>query len=101
MQTFLKRFSVMIGFAILVVVLVANTVVTRRQLGVQGKNDALANHARQVLLEVEEAESKLKDAETGQRGFLYTGDPQYLTPYETAHRQVNFEIDDIARLTAD
>ena len=100
MQTFLKRFSVVIGFAILVVVLIANTVVTRRQLSVQVKNDFLANHARQVLLELEEAESMLKDAETGQRGFLYTGDPRYLAPYDLAARAIDAHLAALMQMTA-
>jgi PAS domain S-box-containing protein len=31
-------------------------------------------------------ESELKDAETGERGFLLTGDPKYLEPYEKSLR---------------
>ncbi len=35
-----------------------------------------------ALAELESTLSALKDAETGQRGFLLTGDPTYLEPYE-------------------
>lgn len=35
-----------------------------------------------IIDNAEELLSQLKDAETGQRGFLLTGDPSYLKPYE-------------------
>ena len=45
---------------------------------------AEARHARSVLDANETLLSALKDAETGQRGFLVTGDNQYLEPYQQA-----------------
>ncbi|HEY5212641.1 MAG TPA: CHASE3 domain-containing protein, partial [Acidobacteriaceae bacterium] len=80
MQTFHKRFSVITGFVLLMIVLVANAIITRRQLDVQLYNQALLARTRQVLFELSQTESLLKDAETGQRGYLYTGDPKYLAP---------------------
>ena len=41
------------------------------------------------------------DAETGQRGFVITGDPSYLEPYIAARQGLNAELDDLERLTAD
>jgi signal transduction histidine kinase len=40
-------------------------------------------------------------AETGQRGFLITGLPEYLEPYNLALTEVNQELDRVAELTAD
>ena len=37
--------------------------------------------ARDTVQELSETLSTLKDAETGQRGYLLTGDPHYLSPY--------------------
>ena len=45
---------------------------------------ALARHARSVLDSNETLLSALKDAETGERGFLLTGDRTYLEPYQQA-----------------
>lgn len=39
---------------------------------------------RAVLQELEEVASALKDAETGQRGYLITGEDSFLEPYQTA-----------------
>jgi PAS domain S-box-containing protein len=101
MQTAYKRLSVITGFALLLVILIANAVITRRQLGIQIENQAWVAHSRQVLYELAETESLLKDAETGQRGYLYTGDPKYLTPYMEAVGKVQPQIDTLAALTAD
>ncbi|HLK09294.1 MAG TPA: CHASE3 domain-containing protein [Candidatus Angelobacter sp.] len=89
------------GFAILLAVLVINTAVTRRQLAIQDSNQGWVEHTQQVQLELAEFESLLKDAETGQRGYLYTGDPRYLEPYNNAVVQGYPHITRLAELTAD
>jgi PAS domain S-box-containing protein len=43
-----------------------------------------AEQTRQILLSTERVLSALKDAEIGQRGYLLTGDPQYVQPYNSA-----------------
>ena len=50
--------------------------------------DALAEQTRAQVDQIEQALSLLKDAETGQRGYLLTGDAQYLSPYEAARAQI-------------
>jgi PAS domain S-box-containing protein len=100
MQTFYKRFSVIAGFAILLAVLVGNAFITRRQIGALIENQAGVEHTRQVLYELSQTESLLKDAEAGQRGFLYTGDAKYLAPYTAAISQVAPHLDNLDKLTA-
>jgi PAS domain S-box-containing protein len=46
-----------------------------------------------VLQHLEDFLSLLKDAETGQRGYLLTGDASYLKPYSDALSQVQMELD--------
>ncbi len=101
MKPVYKRFSVITGFIVLMVLLVANGIVIRRQLGVQVANQAWVYHTQQVLLELSETQSLLKDAETGQRGYLYTGEPPYLAPYNAAIPEVSAHIRKLAELTAD
>jgi methyl-accepting chemotaxis protein len=45
--------------------------------------------------------SNLKDAETGQRGFLLTGDPAYLEPYSTAVEAAPKLLGELRGLTID
>ena len=100
MQSFYKRFSVIAGFAVLLAVLVANAFVTRRRLGVQNADETRVGRARQLLYQLNETELLLTEAETGQRGYLYTGNPSYLAPYTAAVSQVGPHIDTLAELTA-
>jgi len=55
----------------------------------------------QTINQVESIMSSAKDAETGSRGFLITGEDQYLEPYKTARQQLPEELDRFAGLTAD
>jgi PAS domain S-box-containing protein len=96
-----QRLGIAAGFAVLLMILVGNTFIVRRQLAFQAESQSLVTHTRQVLFELQRTESILKDAETGQRGFLYTGDPKYLEPYNLAVVQVTPGIDAIAQLTGD
>jgi PAS domain S-box-containing protein len=101
MTSHLKRFSVTFGFSILMVTLIAGTVIMRRRVAVQIGDHYWVVHTRQVLFELEKTQSLLKDAETGQRGFLYTGDTKYLAPYDRARTQIDASIDTLAQLVAD
>ncbi|HEX7515728.1 MAG TPA: CHASE3 domain-containing protein [Chthoniobacterales bacterium] len=54
---------------------------------------SLAAPHRDVIVQAERLLSTLKDAETGQRGFVITGDKHYLDPYESARSRLQDEID--------
>jgi PAS domain S-box-containing protein len=96
-----KRIGVITGFILLLALLVVNAIVMRRQLAVQtGRGDWVV-HTRQVLFELEQVESLLKDAETGQRGYLYTGDQKYLAPYQAAVSQIKPHLVNLEQMTAD
>ncbi|MDR3673701.1 MAG: CHASE3 domain-containing protein [Holophaga sp.] len=53
------------------------------------------------LLHLEQALSLLKDAETGQRGYLLTGDRRYLRPYLDSRHQFQAEYDAVAAFFRD
>ena len=101
MRLIYKRFSVIGGFAVLLAVLLMNAAVTRRQLAVQDSNQGWVEHTQRVQLELTTVESLLKDAETGQRGYLYTGEARYLEPYNTAVQQIDSHIASLAELVTD
>ena len=96
-----KRFSVVIGFVGLLLVLAVNAVLTRRQVAVQADAHNWVEHTQLVLLELTQIESLLTQAESGQRGFLYTGNEQYLESYHRATAEVGPHIDHLAKLTVD
>lgn len=58
-------------------------------------------HTYQVIAQVERIMSAAKDAETGERGYLITGDERYLEPYVTAQKELPEEMQAFEALTAD
>ena len=58
-------------------------------------------HTYAVTAELAETLSTLVDAETGQRGFVITGEDRYLQPYQSAVADAQTHIDRLAALTAD
>ncbi|HEX8363090.1 MAG TPA: CHASE3 domain-containing protein, partial [Longimicrobium sp.] len=58
-------------------------------------------HTHQVIIVLETTLSDLRDAETGQRGFLLTGDPAYLEPYREGTRRFNGHLETLRARTAD
>ncbi|RZK82535.1 MAG: response regulator [Pedobacter sp.] len=61
----------------------------------------LVNHTNNVLSNLDGVMSTLKDAETGQRGYLLTGDKVFLEPYNGAKERVIKRIEDITAETSD
>ncbi len=101
MQALYKKFSVITGFILLLIILAVNAYITQREVAIQVEHHRWMAHTEQVLLQLNLVESLLKDAETGQRGYLYTTDPKYLTPYNAATSQIDSQIQTLAGLTAD
>ena len=54
-----------------------------------------AQQAERVVSGTRSLLSDLKDAETGQRGFLLTGKAEYLEPYKAALRSINRDLDQL------
>jgi PAS domain S-box-containing protein len=89
-----------LGFALVLVVLVANAGFSYWNTGRLVENEQRVAHTHEVLTQLEAVLSTLKDAETGQRGFLITFEESYLKPYEDAVRRVNTTVDRLQELTA-
>jgi len=58
-------------------------------------------HTHEVLEKLEHVLSVLKDAETGQRGFVLTGEDRYLEPYNAGAGEIQKDIEAVASLTQD
>jgi PAS domain S-box-containing protein len=101
MNAVLQRFSVATGFALLMVLLLLNAVVTRHRIGILVDSQRWVQHTQQVRYALAQIELLVADAETGQRGYLLTGDPNYLGPYERSVVAANSDVDRLAQLTAD
>ena len=71
--------------------------------GVQGllSSSGDVEHTHEVLEQVSLIASNLKDAETGQRGYLITGADRYLEPYNVGSVDIQTHIDNVGSLTSD
>ncbi len=98
----LPRFgAVSAAIVLTLIVLVAGAIfgfINARRLE---NNRRLVNHTYEVVGSLETLLSTLKDAETGQRGFLLTEDEQYLEPYRDALTRESAELDRLKTLTSD
>lgn len=56
--------------------------------------------AQQTQSAINRLVRQILDAETGQRGYLLTGDDRYLAPYDTAAKDINQSLDVLRRLFA-
>src|SRR3954452_8961505 len=88
-----------IGYVVVLAILAANGVVTLLNLRTIDESNRWIDHTREVVIQLEKALSTLKDAETGQRGYLLTGDDQYLEPFRVASDRMDGVLDRLARLT--
>lgn len=58
-------------------------------------------HTHEVIEELERTSSLLKDAETGQRGYLLTGNPSFLAPYLASQHAIASQLHKLGELTGD
>ena len=89
------------GFTAALVLLAVVGFVSYRNAGTMRDTSEMVTHTYQVLAAVDTIESTLKDAETGQRGYVLTGVDSYLAPYTEAKGAIDGTIDAFAELTSD
>lgn len=97
--TFGRRLAVGFGLAGLTLVFVA--FVSYRSINALIENDGWVAHTDLVRVQLADLLSELKDAETGQRGYLLTGDEAYLEPYRAVLGPIKASFDNLRTLTAD
>ncbi len=88
-----------LGLLLMVLVFLASGISGYRNINVLRNDSQKIQDTHTVILSLEEMYSTLQGAETGQRGFLLTGEEQYLEPYELALAETGPRLDRIADLT--
>jgi PAS domain S-box-containing protein len=101
MQSRMERHLIRWGFVVAAIILLAagwesyrNTVRFAEAAGWQ-------KHTYEVLRTLDEAEARLVDAETGQRGYLLTGDDAYLDTYRVSIKNIDQVTGRLKDLTSD
>jgi CheY-like chemotaxis protein/CHASE3 domain sensor protein len=72
-----------------------------RNIQVLRTNNQMILHSHQVLIALDDLLSTAQDAETGQRGYLLTGNDRYLEPYQSAVTAAASRIEAARSLTTD
>jgi methyl-accepting chemotaxis protein len=89
------------GFALSLILLIAIGTVAYTNISKLTATSEWVTHTHDVLEHIAGVLSLLRDAETGQRGYVITGDEAYLEPYHTGSAGVLNVIKDLRQLTAD
>ena len=90
-----------IGFALAATVLVVSAALSYRNINRVAANEALVVHTYEVLDALRDSLSTVADAETGQRGYMITGEAPYLAPYQKAIDSIGRHLTRLDALTVD
>jgi PAS domain S-box-containing protein len=99
-QVIARRLSV-VGFALAAVLLVVAGGAAYHRLVELREANREVEHTLAVQTNLARVLSLVTDAETGQRGFLLTGDASYLEPYDAASARLPQQLEQVRRLTRD
>ena len=90
-----------VAFLIAALLLVTSAITLNVFLGRVTENRAFVLRTSSILRDVAELNVDLRAVETGQRGYILTGERRYLAPYETAVQRVWAEFQDLERAVRD
>jgi PAS domain S-box-containing protein len=90
-----------VAIVLLVAALLADAVLTLHNIREVATSVQWVSHTHEVMTQLEQVVSTLKDAETGQRGYLLTGERVYLEPYEQALTRIPGQLERLRALTID
>jgi CheY-like chemotaxis protein/CHASE3 domain sensor protein len=96
-----STFSITLGLSAALLFFVAAGYIAYNNVQVLKFNSVQVSKTHDTILTLSELASLLKDAETGQRGYLLTGENPYLQPYEEALENIENKLKDIEGYTAD
>ena len=94
-----KRFVA--AFTILLLFLGINAVVSQRSTRKLIDNEQRVAHTHEVLANLDQTLALLTEAESGQRGFILTGDEIYLANYNEDLRRLPSQLQKLKQLTSD
>ncbi|MBI9033955.1 MAG: methyl-accepting chemotaxis protein [Bacteroidales bacterium] len=93
--------KIALGYAVALLLFIIVGVVTYRNTTLLVQSNHWVEHTHKVIDGVNAVLSDLKDAETGQRGYLLTGEAKYLEPYTAALKDIAVSTRRIRELTVD
>lgn len=100
MRSSLTR-NLRIGFGVSLVILIGTAILSYNSIENLIKSSQQVEHSNKVIAKLEHTLSVMKDAETGQRGYLLTNDTDFLLPYKGAYAKALRDVGDFQDLTKD
>jgi signal transduction histidine kinase/CHASE3 domain sensor protein len=85
----------------LVLLIILNSVVAYASVRALQAREQMVGHTQAVLGQMNDVLNALDEAESGQRGYIITGDASYLRPYDQASARINADLSQLRSLTAD
>jgi len=89
------------GFGLALAILVAIGAASYQSTAKLTETAEWVTHTHQVVEKLEAVLSGMKDAETGQRGYILTGEERYLEPFRAAQETINQKLKALRDLTKD
>ena len=93
--------KVIAGFGAGLAILVLVGFVSIRTMIQNGEDRVWVTHTHLVLEKIDAVLADMVDAETGERGYILTGEQSYLEPYADARAHVFQNVEELRALTAD
>lgn len=91
--------KLIVGIVVVSVLLTIAGAVLYSALNDSNTKAAQVEHSNEVLTELEATLSILKDGETGQRGYIITGEEEFLEPYRSADQHAGENMVRLKKLT--
>jgi CHASE3 domain sensor protein len=94
-------FSISFGLVAVLFFFVASGLISYWNTRILSNDSQQVVATHEIILAMDDLVSLMKDAETGQRGFILTGNEKYLTPYANALTRIDDRVADVERMTID
>ncbi|GEP95743.1 response regulator [Chitinophaga cymbidii] len=93
--------NLIIGFGFSLLLLIFSAVASYISIRNLVESARLVDHTNDVLRRLDGVLLRLKDAETGQRGYIITGNETYMVPYQKAIDSIRINIARVKEMTID
>jgi len=93
--------NLQIGFGLSLLILIVSSIASYSSIQNLLESSHWVDHTDSVITQLDRVLSTVKDAETGQRGFLLTDDTAFLAPYNGAQELALTRLEKVKEMTAD
>lgn len=93
--------NLQIGFGLSLLILIVTSVASYSSISNLLDGSKWVDHTDSVIIKLDNTLSALRDAESGPRGYLLTGDTSFLRSYNTVTDRIGILLDSIQEMTSD